>query len=203
MADLTALRAHIRALERLTPPPVAALPLFPAVDAALPSGGLPLACLHQIQGEAPATAFAALIAGRLAERFDRPVLWAPSGDDLYPPGLTAWGLSTARLIVARGRDDGERLWVMEEGLRCADLACVVAEVTALDLTSGRRLQLAAEAGAVTGLVLHPPQSKAANAGTSRWRVMPMINGRWRLCLERCRGGMPREWEIPCQRESPC
>jgi protein ImuA len=198
---LSALRARIRALEgSAAPGPAAAVePLpFAGPEAALPGGGLALGGLHQVIGaDESATGFAALVAGRLAERLDRPVLWIPAGDDLYPPGLAAWGLAPGRLILACAgrRNESERLWAMEEGLRCPDLACVVGEVARLPLTAGRRLQLAAEAGGVTGVILHAAAAGASNAGITRWRVAAAPGGRWRLALERCRGGRPGEWEV--------
>ncbi|HSV28652.1 MAG TPA: hypothetical protein VLL76_03810 [Candidatus Omnitrophota bacterium] len=190
-AALDTLRARIRAMERLKPPPPETVPVHPAIDSALPGGGLAPACLHQVLGaDGPATAFAAAIAGRLAARLERPVLWVVTGDDPYGPGL---GLPPDRLLVARARDDRQVLWSMEEALKCPDLACVVAEIGTLDLTAGRRLQLAAEAGGVTGLALHPPLARAANSGTTRWRVDWAPGGQWRVTLERCRNGAPGEW----------
>jgi len=191
--SLEALRARIRALERPHAGAAAALPLFPVVNARLPGGGLALGRLHQIIGEEESvTGLAALIARRLAEKLGRPVLWLPAGDDLYPPGL---GLAPGRLLVAQAAAESDRLWAMEEALHCPDLSLVVAELAGLDLIAGRRLQLAAEAGGVTGLALHPSHSKAANAGATRWRVSGRPGGRWRLVLERCRGGMGGEWEV--------
>jgi protein ImuA len=163
----------------------------------LPGRGLPLARLHQILGndDPAATAFAALIAGRLAERRQRPVLWLPAGDDLYPPGLTAWGLTPDRLLVARTGDETARLWAMEQALRCSALACVTAETRTLSDVAGRRLRLAASAGQVTGLLLHPPATGAANAGHTRWRLTSAPRGDWTVILERCRGGRPGTWTI--------
>ena len=191
---LASLRARIRAMERLRPPPAEVLPLSPDLDAVLPGGGLTLGCLHQVVAEdAAATAFCAVLAARLVRLRRRPALWCLTAGDLYAPGLAECGLQPPDLILARARDDTEVLWAMEEGLRCPDLACVVGELRGLDLTAGRRLQLAAEAGGVTGLALHPLLAHAANAGTTRWRVGSASGGRWRLALERCRGGMPGEW----------
>ncbi|MGE5503510.1 MAG: ImuA family protein [Actinomycetota bacterium] len=200
--DLAALRARIRAMERLRPPPGTAVPVAEQVDRALPGGGLALGQLHQLLAEdAAATAFAATLAGRLAERLDRPVAWILAGDDLYGPGLAPYGLGPARLVVVRSRNDEAALWAMEEALRCPELACVVAELRRLELTAGRRLQLAAEDGGVTGLALHPPLARAANAGSTRWRVAAAPGGCWRLVLERCRGGMPGEWVVGQARDS--
>ncbi len=197
-AALSALRARIRALESPAAGSAAVEPLpFAGPEAALPDGGLQLGGLHQViaADDDAATGFVALVAGRLAERLGRPVLWVPAADDLHPPGLAAWGLAPGRLILARAGSTAERLWVMEEGLRCPDLACVVGEIGRLPLTAGRRLQLAAEAGGVTGVILHGDAGGIANSGLTRWRVAAAPGGRWRLALERCRGGRPGEWEV--------
>ena len=81
----------------------------------------------------------------------------------------------------------------------------------LDLTAGRRLQLAAEAGGTTGLVLRRgniPQTGegGASAATTRWRIasapgpagpVPRSQGPacWRVGLLRCRGGRPGDWMV--------
>lgn len=195
--NLDSLRARIRGLERLRP--VAwSVGLHPEIDPSLPGNGLAGACLHQIMAGAEdgaATAFAARIAGRLAERFNRPVLWAAEAADLYSPGLGHYGLSPQRLLQARASCPADLAWIMEEALKCPDLACVIAELPGLDLVAGRRLQLAAEAGGVTGLALHPFGAHIANAGTTRWRISGHPNDTWRVILDRCRNGLPGEWEI--------
>ena len=199
--DLDCLRARLRRLER-PKASHAVLPLGSPLDAALPDGGLALACLHQIAHPAAtpfaATAFAARIAGGLAARIGLPVLWIAGEDGPYPPGLRHWGLPPAQLIQVRAPRPIDRLYAAEEALRSAALACVVADLTGLDSISGRRLQLAAEAGSVTGLILHPDNARAANAGHSRWHVTAAPVGGWTIRLDRCRGGMPARWtEVRC------
>jgi protein ImuA len=104
------------------------------------------------------------------------VLWAGSfaAGDLYAPGLRAFGLDPARLILCRARRRADLLWAMEEALRCPALAAVVAEVDGLDLTASRRLQLAAEAGGVTGFLLRravlSKGGRDVTAAPTRWRV---------------------------------
>jgi protein ImuA len=215
--QLRALRQRIRALEqgRLCGH---ALPFeLAAVDAALPSGGLALGALHEIMGAgadeedgAVAAAFAAALLARLSRRHGGSVLWCLQSDDLHAPGLAAYGLPSERLIVARCRDDTDILWAMEEGLRSAALAAVLGEIGRLAPTAGRRLQLACEAGGVTGFVLRrwrkagtASQRASPSAAVTRWRVaaapsratsepgigMPL----WRVELVRCRGGAPAAW----------
>jgi protein ImuA len=134
------------------------------------------------------------------------VLWCLSGPGLYGPGLAAFGLGAERLILVRGRDDRERLWAMEEGLKCTALAMVVGEVGRLDLGQSRRLQLAAESSGVTALLLHQRGDAGLGVGAAltRWRITPApsaeTQGRagigaacCRAELLRCKGGRPGSW----------
>ncbi len=209
-ATLAALRARIHVLE-MSPAGVkggveAVSSGAPEVDAGLPWGGLARACVHEVVGEAPGVAegFSAALAARLIEG-SGPALWCLARGDLYGPGLGAFGLDPDRLIVARARNAGDVPWAMEEGLRSGTVGVVLGEVRALDLTAGRRLQLAAGAGGVTCLLLRPSgAAPAPGAAVTRWRVAPAPGlaeagfpglgaPRWRVGLERCRGGAPRAW----------
>lgn len=197
---------------------VGPLPLgVPAIDGTLGEGGLRCAALHEISGPA-ADGFVAVLAGRLAVRHAGPVLWcmAPrDGFDLYPPGLLALGLDPARLLLVRCGNRAGLLAAVEEGLRGGGLAAVVAEDGRMpEMVAGRRLQLAAEDGGVTGLLLlrrdaagrhgamapesAVPKVLPPSAAVSRWRVdhAPGDGGtRWRLALLRCRSGGTGEWMV--------
>lgn len=229
MADsrsLETLRARIRALENPGAERAAVVSVgAPALDTALPWGGVPRGRIHQITGGedgflAPVLAFAAGLAARLAGE-ESPLLWvvqAGSPDDtLYGPGLAALGLPPGRLLVARAGSPADVLWCMEEALRCPTLGAVVGQVRSLDLTAGRRLQLAAEQGGVTGFLLPSAHGAGWDAGrdrarpapptaaTTRWRVEAAPSAavpwqglgppRWVLTLERCQGGLPRSWLV--------
>ncbi|MFQ5774814.1 MAG: ImuA family protein [Kiloniellaceae bacterium] len=187
-AGLAALRARIRALEvgaggaggrRVLPLGVAAL------DRHLPGGGLPLACLHEIEGaraewdDGAATGFCLALLARLSAAAPgrAPILWVGCWRDLYAPGLAAFGLDPGRLILVRAGGEADVLWAMEEGLRCADLAAVVGEVETLERCAGRRLQLAAEAGGVTAFLLRrrlrpARRAPAPSSALTRWRAAP-------------------------------
>ncbi|MDP3173877.1 MAG: protein imuA, partial [Phenylobacterium sp.] len=120
-----------------------------------------------------------------------------------------------RLIQVCARDDAEALGVMEDALASTGVAVVLGEVGAVDLTAGRRLQLACEKAAATGLVIRRNPFGAGSGGkahgsaaVARWRVAaapsaPEANlygevvglgaPRWRVELEYCRGGRPGAW----------
>jgi hypothetical protein len=104
------------------------------------------------------------------------VLWCRSGRGRhdpapYGPGLAGFGVDLGRLLVVRGRSETEVLWAMEEGLRSGVAAAVLGEATAPSPIALRRLQLAAEAGGGTALLLRPYAGAAITASaTTRWRV---------------------------------
>lgn len=211
--DLAALRERVRRLEQS--PGAAQTPAVPlgldAIDRALPGGGLARGAVHELLTPDPAdgaaTAFLAVIAGRLpAAGFDGPVLWVSARDDLFPPGIPAYGWRPERLLRVRCKSVTDVLWVMEDGLRCTGLAAVAGDVGDLDFALTRRLQLAAGEKGVP-LLLHRPwrRSLIPSAAATRWRVAaapspleaPAATGApvWTLDLLRCRGGRPGAWTV--------
>lgn len=142
--------------------PLADEPL--ALDAAL-GGGLRCGTLHEVMAAsardaAAAAGFTVAVAVRCAG--DRPVIWIV--DDRvawetglpYRPGLAAYGLDPAKLLLVRTRDARATLWAAEEALR-AGAGVVLTEVwrgQGYDLAASRRLLLAARRGGATSLLLH-------------------------------------------------
>lgn len=196
-----ALRRTIQGIEEAGSADRPRLPLgVPAIDRALPGGGLRLGGIHEVVGDESATGFcAALLAraggagGRSAGRSDgrgprpagaRPgsrtaagaLLWLAEGDDLYAPGLVRYGIGPGQLLVVSGlRRQDDMLWAMEEALRCRAVSGVVAEIGQIGLIAGRRLMLAAEGTGVLGLVLsRRARGRGGGVGVraaiSRWRV---------------------------------
>ncbi len=207
----------------------------PAMDAALPEGGLPLSCVHEVQGaygDGASPGFCAALLARLSQLKGTglegvvdaaPVLWLEAGQGLYLPGLAQYGLQPGQLfLVSNIRKSADRLWVLEEALRCGALAGVVAELDAADFTASRRLQLAAEAGNTTGLVLVERNRRGKTdqgssgqgsygmaSAVTRWQVdtMPSMACRlnsgppgvgdpcWDVALTHSRGGRPDRWAL--------
>jgi protein ImuA len=217
-ALLDQLRARLARLDHADRTCRPILPLgLTAVDRILPGGGLARGCLHELCGapdRAAAAGFAAALLGRLAAGGH--ALWIGPRDDLYAPGLSAFGLPPERLIVVRAGPRDARLWALEEALRSPGLAAVLAEVDRLTLTQSRRLQLAAEAKGVTAFLLRPltacdapstAPTAAPTAAMTRWRITPLSVGApddaphgwrtppWRVELVRCCGGSTGAWAI--------
>jgi protein ImuA len=204
-AALRELRAKVRAIEgggvvvRRE-----AARLGGGLDDALPWGGLPFGCLHEVGGPA-ASAAAAAFARRLAGE-QGVLIWCLNDREirerggLYGSGLQRFGLDPPRLLIVKARDAREVLWTFAEALTCPALACVVAELDRLDLLESRRLQLAAEAGGTAGLVLRPggEADPTPNAAFTRWRASPSLaTGPLGLRLElwRAKGAAPGSWTV--------
>jgi protein ImuA len=214
---LAAMRAKIAAIEAGGRTDSESLPFGDeAIDGLLPGGGLPLGRWHEIGGEgmeaetsaAPA-AFAALMAAPLARRGE--AVWVLRRDDLWAPGLVGLGFPAERLIQVCARDEAEALAVMEDALATVGVAAVFGEAEAADLTAGRRLQLACEKHGATGFLIrrrpYGGQAKreaTGSAAATRWRVASAPSEppagefglgapRFRVALERCRGGRTGTW----------
>ena len=208
------LKAQVRAIEVPQLHPAVSLG-DSALDEALPWGGLPVACQHEIAGlpgdRGGAFGFALGLLVRLGGT--APILWCQRADasgetgSVYAPGLTGFGLAAGRVLVVRAQNTAQVLWAMEEGLRSSGLAADVGEVDAVGFAESRRLQLAAEAGGVTALTIVPHQTAISGAVTrwsvassggreaDRWEWAP----RWHVALTRARGGAPAAWEVEWNR----
>jgi protein ImuA len=205
------LRSHIAAIEGVSTRH-GHLPFgLPAIDRHLPGGGLASGALHEISGgteladDAAATVF---LAGILA-RIDGPVFWCLRWRDLFSPALDLAGLHPDRVIHVEAGSDTNVLLATEECLRQPGLAGVVGEVTKLNTTASKRLQLAAESSGVTAFIFrrtsNPEQLAEGSAAVTRWRIsahpsevlgLPSLaRPRWRVALERVRGAEPKSWIV--------
>ena len=121
---------------------------------------------------------------------------------LSAAGLYWLGFDPNQLIQANVLSEIDQYWVMEECLKCSELAAVVIELTNTksysknqESIAWRRLQLAAESSGVTGFVVrsHNNGIKTTNSiPESRWGVTSLPSNDWRpmwkLELLRSRNG---------------
>lgn len=221
-ARLAALRGRIAAIEAGTRTPTPVLPFGePAIDGCFPGGGLPLGGWHEVTGaglESETGAAPAAFIGLLLRPLVKTgaIVWIARRSDLFAPGLAGLGFPAERLIQVRARDEAETLSMLEDALSTQGVAAAVAEAEAPDLTAGRRLQLACERRGGFGVVLHRrpyggtrKTAVSGSAAFSRWRIAPAPTPpppddiglgppRWRVELERCRGGRPGAWILEAQ-----
>lgn len=141
--------------------------------------------------------FALAMAGRITGA----VLWVQPehcAERLLPSAITHI-LDPSRLLIAQARTEVELLWASEEALRSGAVSIVIAAPQKpLSLTAGRRLQLAAEAGRTTGLMLIR-DGMGSNAVETRWHCTPEWNGgdstlqRWHL--NKNKSGTVGDWVV--------
>ena len=98
--------------------------------------------------------------------------WAEGG--LNPLGLNDF-YDPSQVLVSITPSHTQALAVAEEALREKAVALVVIEILQpIDLTAGRRLQLAAKAGGTTGLALVQDGMGSLSTET-RWRCTPVFD----------------------------
>ncbi|WP_114010858.1 ImuA family protein [Cohaesibacter intestini] len=137
--------------------------------------------VHEVVGHG-GVVFAAIAAGmaRCPDRKTgyqaRAVLWLVEGwrsDQLNPHGLAAF-CDPEHLLLVRVPDHKSMQACAEEALRSGAVAAVVAEMAQpVSFTAGRRLQLAAEEGRATGILLIG-EGMGTNAAESRWHCAPLF-----------------------------
>jgi protein ImuA len=123
--------------------------------------------------------------------------------DPYGHGLAQLGLDVGRLILIETKTDKDALWALEETLRSGTRPALVAGALAggLDLTSSRRLNLAAAPQRTPLAVLRGANATGTSAAAARWRISAapaardrfgaLAAPRWHITLERSRLGSHR------------
>jgi len=189
-----------------------------------PLGGLARGALHEIYAlavadVAAASGFAVGLALRAAG--NRPILWARQDfldvetGQLYAPGFVELGLDPDRLILIRARDAAGVLRAGAEAARCPAVGAVLmepwGEPKASDLTTTRRLSLAAGRSGVTLLMIRIAARPMPSAAMTRWAVRAGASGpietnapgppAFAATLLRHRAGLPaRTWHVEWDRD---
>jgi protein ImuA len=154
-----------------------------ALDRSL-GGGLVRGSLHEIFAANPqdgcaATAFAAMLAVR-ALGDHKPLLWVRedrgvrNAGILHAPGLLEVGCDPDRIVIVTAENTLGLLRTGADSIKCGQAGAVVLEpwgkAAALDLTSSRRLAMAAAASGVFTLVVRVDAVPMPSAAQSRWQV---------------------------------
>ena len=198
-----------------------------AIDASLPLKGLMKCHIHDVSpckyGDFPsASGFGlALAMRRLQDPFERrPVLWcrleteAREYGQVYGHGLEGMGLARRRLLTVTLKKPVALFWTMEEALKSGCLAVVIGDMAArsTDITTTRRLSLAAQAGKSAGVLVFTQAYHGATASHTRWKVRsarshaPPFDAQapgppsWEVELIRARGGRSGQWTVSWERE---
>lgn len=181
-----------------------------AIDRCFPEGVFPLGVVHELICQekshvAPTLGF--LSALMTTVNLSRaPVLWITQNKDVFAPGLITFGLEPHRIVFMSVQSDREALWAMEEGLHTKGLAAAISEVTSIDLTATKRLQLATESSGVTGFLIRFNKQGHNSSCFSSWAIsglpsqledgLPGVGfPRWHVELRKIRNGRLGEWDI--------
>ena len=227
-AALSQIRQNLAALQPRRPARGKTFQLGPEVRQGRPDGRRPdgwrADALHEVLAAAPRHAVAAQgFALALAMRASPDaIVWiAQSGGrsemgELYGPGLSAWGLDPANLLLVRVPDAAALLASGEEALRSGAAGAVIlsgwGEAKAYSLTASRRLMMAAQTGSSLGVLVRANAQPAPSAAETRWSVaaapsVPLpaqAPGRpaFLARLLRSRSGAPPgEWRLEWDRET--
>lgn len=186
--------------------------------------GLACAQLHEIHaahvGESASAAGFAIALALAAKA--TPILWLRTeaaerqGGRLHATGLIELGVSVATLVLGVVADDGALLRAAADGARCDGLGTLVVEAwgrcPAIDLTTTRRLMLAAETSGVTVLLLRIAAQPVPTAAATRWGVESAASTpleadapggpAFAIELQRRRGGPSgRRWRVEWNRDA--
>lgn len=131
-----------------------------------------------VSDDAAGIGFALALAARHGSDEAKPWLWVQdkavrrSSGMPYLHGLSPKLREGLHYISVATAEDA--LFVLEEGLRCAELSCVIGELSgdpkALNFTASRRLAVASEAHGVPLYLLRADASPTLSAARLRWRV---------------------------------
>jgi protein ImuA len=181
------------------------------LEQAFPNQTFPVAAVHEFlsygREEAAATnSFMSCLLNKLMPK-DGYCIWVAVRRSIYPPALKRFGIDADRIVFVDAVKNVDALWVIEEALKCDQVAAVVGEVPDLNFTESRRLQLAVESSKVTGLIhrCYPRQENTV-ACVSRWHIKPvpsqMEDGlpgvgfpQWEVHLSKVRNGHPGTWLV--------
>ncbi|HOZ75426.1 MAG TPA: hypothetical protein PLS51_04435 [Flavobacterium sp.] len=206
------LQAKINAMQGLGKPSIASVPDgFAPFDMAFPGRIFPKAAIHEFVSYQPTqaaatTGFITALAGKIMKD-NGLCLWVSSDKKIFPAGLNHFGLAPDRVVFISTAKPKDKLWIIEEALKCEALTVVVGEMKELGFTESRRLQLAVERSGVTGFIhRYWPHSQNAVACTTRWSITPTASiipdglpgvgySCWDIQLLKVRNGKPGAWQV--------
>jgi protein ImuA len=178
---------------------------------AFPQGSFPLGAVHELisegQEEGASTAgFTAVILAGLMKNGGS-VAWIGNAPKIFPPAMNSFGIRPGQVFFIDLKKEKDRLWAIEEALKCSALSAVIGEIPELSFTHSRRFQLAVEQSKTTGFILRQnPKTQSPNACVARWRIKPLMSQNeeglpgighpvWQIELQKIRNGRPGSWTV--------
>jgi hypothetical protein len=162
------------------------------LDAALPGGGWPVGALIEVLAAPPGIGELRLFFPALAQlaALGRRILVVAPPHPLHAPALAEAGIAPARVLVLNPGNTEDALWSAEQGLSSGALGATLCWIERGDERALRRLQLAAERGAMLALVFRPPEAaREFSPAALRLRLDPERDGGTRVEILKCRGAL--------------
>jgi len=189
--------------ENLSAPPLALG--LEAIDNHLSKGRTDIYSIHEFYmqvGHGGASLCSAILSQLNAQNKNRNIFWISPSHSNDNGQLYSTSLPKAvreRLIFISPKRELDILWCFEECLSSRQAASVIAEVSHLDLTTSRRLQLACEKGHSLGIALCQNSLGLQNssAARTRWRICGAEKQNWMMELLGGRGVLPERWIVEC------
>ena len=168
---------------------------YEPLDRMLPEGGFRRGTLVEwLGGDGSPVGTLAAAAARAACRDAGALVVLDRRGEFYPPAAVGMGIGLEKLIVVHADTAADHVWALDQSLRCSGVAAVLAWIEKLDGRTFRRLQLAAEASGVLGLLIRPGAVRQEPSWADvRLLVEPLPSAgrpgqrRARIHLLRCRG----------------
>lgn len=184
------------------------------ISDAFPNSTFPLGAIHEFfcsaaEGTAASSGFiSAIIASLMKTGY---TVWISSSQTIFPPALQTFGINAEKIIFLHIKKEKEKLWAMEEVLKCDSIASVVGEINELSFTESRRLQLAVEKSRVTGFLIRFNPKNLSTACVARWKIdslpgktteLPGLGfPAWNVSLLKIRNGKPGCWQMEWKNNS--
>ena len=176
-----------------------------------PNQQIPLSAIHEFICTQPESMSATngFIAAMLSSLMQQggACIWISAAHKTFPASLPLFGIQPHRVIFVHVPKEKDVLWITEEALKCNGLAAVVGEITDINFTQSRRLQLAVEKSRVNGFIFRRnPRNLVTTACAARWKITPLpgtieddLPGvgvtRWNIELLKVRNGKPGIWQL--------
>jgi protein ImuA len=133
------------------------------------------------------------------------IIWISPSKIIFPPAIKQFGLDPQKVIFIHLRKEKDRLFVMEEVLKCDSVTAVIGHIDEISLTESRKFQLAVESSKVTAFLLRQQPKHKTTSFVTRWQIRPQASvteglpgvgfPRWDVELLKVRNGKPGRWEM--------
>ena len=179
------------------------------IKEAFPGHIFPLGAVHEfvcdtIEEKSVSSGFVCGIASFIMKRGGVGA-WIGASGTVFPHALKAFGIEPDRFFFVDPSNEKEKLWVIEEVVKCNGFSVVIADIRNLGFTESRRFQLAVEHSGVTGFLLRR-NTTIKSCAVTRWHIKPAIGDvnsqlpgigypQWNVTLLKVRNGKPGSWML--------